>query len=80
VALAGKSNGSSGDDEEAARIERAIGRIGKVLGQEASLESARQELAGMIEAMRENSEIIKACIAKEKVEGDGEVIRDQIRI
>jgi hypothetical protein len=34
----------------------------------------------MIEAIRENQDIIRATIAKEKVEGEGELIRDEILI
>jgi hypothetical protein len=34
----------------------------------------------MIEAIRENQEIMRAAIAKEKVEGEGELIRDEILI
>jgi hypothetical protein len=50
VALANRPS----TDDEATRIERAIGKIGNILGQQVSMESIKHELAGMIEAITEN--------------------------
>lgn len=68
------------EGDDARRIERAIDRIGRVLERQASEELQRQELSGIIEAITENQEIMRATIAKEKVEGEGELIRDEIHI
>ncbi len=51
-----------------------------MLERQASEELQRQELSGIIEAITENQEIMRATIAKEKVEGEGELIRDEIHI
>jgi hypothetical protein len=67
-------------DDKTERIERIISKIAALLAREAQEASQVQELAGTIEAIRENQEIIRATIAKEKVQGDGDLIRDEITI
>lgn len=55
-------------------------KISVLLDREANELALIQELAGNIEAISENVEVMRATIRKESVQGDGELIRDEIAI
>jgi hypothetical protein len=68
------------EKKETFKIEKVIIKINKVLEMEANEQSLAKELSGNIEAIRENIEVMRACVRKEDFSGEGEVIRDQIVI
>ena len=68
-------------EEEQARVDKIIGKINTLLSLQAVEAAQIQELAGSIEAIRENAEVIRAAvIIGEQVDGNGEKIKDVIEI
>ena len=63
------------------RIERVLSKISDILSLQAVEAAQIEELAGTIEAIRENAEIMRGAVCRrDQVDGDGERIKDVIEI
>ena len=66
---------------EEQRIENVLQKISDLLSIQAVDAAKIEELAGTLEAIRENAEVIRGAVGRsDQIDGDGEKIKDVIEI